>query len=313
MALQIHDAELSMLLHRRPLLRHSTSEKSQQQSLLSFEANTASKWVSAHRQHVEHDTLAPDSNNHFYQDNTIRNNLFRAYATLEGLGAMMMDDRLHNRLDQAAFSAHQQCLLDWYKLHASSILDQHSDYLCLRGLWHGTYLYLLADVDQLEVAIGRDGPEAARDATAAVTKWAATTAALRSMLHVLSAQRYFQSVPFKNIPAIHGPRILFTAAVAWYCFTKYSHVRDMSVDMSEASLPELKAFGSNIDHFRHVLGTSMSPHATPATQTMTLCDFGTLLRRMPEWGLAGKFAAIVARLVDGDASDCRPSTPELHD
>ena len=265
----------------------------------SFAATTAAKWVSTAKQEARSGTTRAGNVGPPYP-----RELFNAYVKLEGLGVMISEDRLRDRLDQAAFNTHQQGLLDWYELHAESLGEDQPDQLCLRGLWHWTYMALLVDLDQLETAIGRDGPGPARDAISYVTKWASTPNSSRCMLHAFFIQKQFQSFRFEDIPAIHAPRILFTAAIAWYCYIQYGRgndAADLSVELFDASLPEFQVMGSNVGHLSHISSLSWSPGTTSSIKMATLCKLGRLLQRMTDWGLAGKFAEIVARLIDGEA------------
>lgn len=270
LALQIHDAELSALLHRGPILKHSISEQQRQASTRSFAASTASEWASAAKQHDRLDTTRIENHGQSHS-----RDLFHAYVKLEGLGVMISDNRRQNRLDQAAFDTHQQDLLGWYELYAESLGDDQPDQICVIALWHWTYMALLVDLDQLESAIGRDGPEAARDALPYVTNWATTPSASRCMLHAYLMQKQFQSFRFKAIPAIHAPRILFSAAIAWYCYIQYGQGHDAvnpSVDLFDASLPEFRVISSSIGHLSHITSLSWSQGTTTSIKMATLCE-----------------------------------------
>lgn len=297
--MQIHDAELSALLHRDPFLKHLKSEQPWQAVPRSFAATTASKWASAPKEPAGLDTIrVENAGQHHPRD------LFNAYVKLEGLGVMISEDRLQDRLDQAAFNTHQQGLLSWHESYGESLGEDQPDQLCLVALWHWTYMNLLVDLDQLESAIGREGPEAARDAISYVTNWASTQNSSRCMLHAFLIQKRLQSFRFNDIPAIHVPRILFSAAVAWYCYIHYGRGNDAansSVKLFDTSLPEFRAMGSNLSHLSYIASLSWSQGATSSIKEATLCELGGLLQRMTEWGLAGKFANIVARLIDGEA------------
>ena len=265
----------------------------------SFSATTASKWASTAKQHARSDPTRVENAGQSHP-----RDLFDAYVELEGLGVMITDDRLRDRLDQAAFDTHQQGLLSWYESCAESLGQKQPDQLCLKALWHWTYMNLLVDLDQLESAIGRDGPEAARDAVTYVTQWSSTPSSSRCMVHAFFIQKQFQSFRLEDIPAIHAPRILFTAAIAWYCYIQYGPGNDGAnslVDLFDANLPEFRIMGSDIGHLSHISNMSWSPSTTSSIKMATLCQLGGLLQRMTEWGLAGKFAMIVARLIDGEA------------
>jgi hypothetical protein len=89
---------------------------------------------------------------------------FSEYVILDGYGTSIAEDRLHGRLDDAVISSYQEALKQWYNIHSQDDNEEQPDQLCLLVLWHWVYMSLLVDFDQLEQAIGRDGPEAAKTA-----------------------------------------------------------------------------------------------------------------------------------------------------
>lgn len=163
---------------------------------------------------------------------------------------------------------------------------------------------LLVDLDQLESSIGRDGPEAAQDSISYVLNWVSTPNSSRCMLHAFLIQKQVQSFRFDQVPALHVPSILFSAAVAWYCYIKYvpgNDALDSSVTVFDTSYPEFKAVTSSIRQLSSITSLSWKPGALSSIKAATLCELGGLLQRMNEWGLSGSFEKVVARLVDSEA------------
>ena len=233
-----------------------------------------------------------------------QSDLFTAYITLEGIGVKIAEDRRKGNLDRDAFNTYQKSLTSWHQSYSESVEEQDPDQLCLLPLWHWTYMNLLVDLDQLESAIGRDGPEAAQDSMSYVSDWISTPNSSRCMLHAFLIQKQVQSFRFDQVPALHVPRILFSTAVAWYCYIKYgpgNDALDSSVTVFDTSYPEFRAVTSSIRQLSSITSLSWKPGDLSSIKAATLCELGGLLRRMNEWGLAGSFEKVVARLVDSEA------------
>ncbi len=231
--------------------------------------------------------------------------IFTAYMKLEGLGVMIAEDRRQGRLDKATFDNHQKVLLGWYESYAGFAGQEQPGQMCLITLWHWTFMTLLVDFDQLESAIGRDGLEAAQNATAYVSTWASTPNSSRCMLHAFLIQKQLQCLSFDDIPAIHVPRILFSAAIAWHCYIHYrrgNETLESSVKLFDTSMPEFSILGPiSLNQLSYITSLSWNQGAKSSIKAATLCELGGLLQRMNHWGLAGKFAGIVARLIDGES------------
>jgi hypothetical protein len=265
----------------------------------SFEATTAISWISSARQEVETDTITVGSNGQLHQ-----RDLFTAYIKLQVIGVKIGEDRLQESLDHESFNSHQEALLRWHEYYADSVEEEDPDRLCLISLWHWTYMHLLVDLDQLEAVIGRDGPDVAQEAISYVSNWVSTANSSRCMLHAFLLQKQVQSLRFNQIPALHIPRILFSAAIAWYCYLRYGpghDALDISNSVFDTSLQEFKAVGPKaLKQLPSITSLSWNQGALSCIKATTLCELGALLHRINEWGSAGTFAKVVARLIDNE-------------
>lgn len=166
---------------------------------------------------------------------------------------------------------------------------------------------LLVDFDQLERAIGRNGPDAARDAIGYVIKWVSSPNSKRCILHAFLLQKRLQSSNFDEIPAIHVPRTLFSAAIAWHCYVQYGRHKgtlDATAGPWKTDFPELIELDPNAQcHLSYIAGLCGNNYDKSSVQAATLCEIGYLLQRMNQWGIARKFADIVACLVGGGLED----------
>lgn len=264
-----------------------------------FLATTASNWASAAKQDDAVQATVAERVDHPHLGD-----FFTAYVKLEDIGVNIIEDRRQGRLDEAALSSYQQILQRWHKSYAECAGEEQPDQSCLIILWHWTYMTLLVDFDKLESAIGRDGPEAAHDAITYVLSWASTPNSSRCMLHAFLIQKQLQLFRFDHVPAIHVPRIAFSTAIAWHCYINHggdNNALESSIRLSNTGMPELKVLGPDSQsHLSYISSLRWSRGAMSSIKAATLCELGGLLRRMNEWGLAKKFAGIVACLIDGE-------------
>ena len=287
------------MLHREPFLKSVKAINASPPTYRSFEATTASSWASSASEGCGSDTITVRSTSQPHQ-----RDLFTAYVKLQVIGGGIGDDRLQDKLDQDTFRAHQEALLHWHEYYAGSIKEEDPDHLGMMALWHWTYMHLLVDLDQLECAIGRDGPDAAQEAISYVSDWVSTPESSRCMLHAFLLQKQVQSIRFDQTPALHIPRILFSAVIAWYCYIKYgpgNDVLDPSAAPFDTNLPEFKAAGPKaIKQLASITNLGWNQGALSCIKAATLCELGGLLQRIKEWGSAGTFAKVVAHLIDNE-------------
>lgn len=300
LALHIHDAELSALLHREPLLKHGKLKFPTRANYRSFEATTALEWASSTMHDAASDTITVDSTSQPDQQD-----LFTAYIKLQGIGIKIGEDRQQDNLNRDTVNSHHENLLSWHETYSEAVEQEASDHLCLLALWHWTYMTLLVDLDKLEVAIGREGPEAAQEAVPYVLDWVSTPESSRCILHAFLLQKQLQTLRFNQTPAIHAPRIIFSAAIVWYCYLKYGPGNDVSspeTTVFGTDAPEFKAAGPKVlKRLSFITSLSWNQGALSCIKAATLCELGGLLHRINEWGLAGTFATVVARLIDNEA------------
>ena len=159
---------------------------------------------------------------------------------------------------------------------------------------------LLVDFNQLECAIGRDGPEAARLANEYVSSWVLSPDSTRCVLHAFLLQKQLELVKFDQVLAIHVPRITFAAAIAWYCYLQHGppdNAGSLSGEMA-VRFPELSELGPTTSgQLSDIPWLNGRRGATSMIKAATLCKLGILLQRMVHWGITERFAEILAQLI----------------
>lgn len=232
---------------------------------------------------------------------------FFAYVSLEGIGTSISKDQRDGRLDDTAFNSYHDDLVSWYKNYSELMTREQSGQLSLPMLWHWVYMCLLVDFDQLECAIGRDGSEAAESAADYISYWVSSPNSTRCALHAFLAQRQLQSLPFDNVPAIHVPRILFSAAVAWYCYLQYGLGQNSAttlLDDPTSHFPELGMLSPPTQkQLVDITQLSWKRGGMSDLKAATLCQLGDSLQHIKHWGIARAFAKIVACLIYRDPRD----------
>ncbi|KAH7348902.1 hypothetical protein BKA65DRAFT_397962 [Rhexocercosporidium sp. MPI-PUGE-AT-0058] len=298
LALYIHDAELSFLYQRDSLLKHRRSENETLTTSRAFAATSAKDWAEILT--ADHEQPATGSVCHSHPRDA-----FAAYIKLESIGVLISEDRRQGCLNDVTSKRYEDSLLRWYEGFSGLLRADQSDEFCLLSLWHWTFMNLLVDFDRLESAIGRDGPGETQESLEYVSSWASTPAASRCMMHAFLLQKRLEALRFNETAAIHVPRILFSAALASYCYIHYgpgndgdSHPSASRFDMSH---PEFQLLGSYIGHLSRLTRLTWSRAITSSITAATLCEINGFLQRVNEWGLAGRFRNIIARLIDGEA------------
>ncbi|PVH73612.1 hypothetical protein DL98DRAFT_606979, partial [Cadophora sp. DSE1049] len=296
LALHIHDAELSFLYHRDSLLKHRRSENETLETSLAFNATTARDWEACLKTEQEPQVETGGLHRQRPVDT------FALYVKLEAIGVLIADDRRQGCLE-TTFTSYEESLLRWYNSFTrNQPADQH-DELCLPPLWHWTFMNLLVDLDKIESSIGRDGPERGYQALEYVTTWASTKDAARCMMHAFMLQKRLEALKFDDSPAIHVPRITFAAAIVSYCFITYGPGNDPQngpSNLFDTTAPEVRVLGVDIKQLAYISRLTWNRNAASSVTAATLCVLNGLLERMNVWGLASRFADIVARLIDGE-------------
>ncbi|KAL2855152.1 hypothetical protein BJX68DRAFT_231661, partial [Aspergillus pseudodeflectus] len=197
-------------------------------------------------------------------------------------------------------------LITFYTTHLKPYHQrERPDPLSLLVLWHGVFISLSADIDSLELAIGREGAHQARSPRIAtyVRAWANSSRGQRAAIHAALVLRHLEQLPLSMEPAIHVPRVVFRAAIAWYCYTKYRDLDQQDYAHSAGGnttglvpdFPELKEMEVNC---RQAL-FSASGWKTGSTRRSAMAESTTfgglvdLLQRMGHWGLSKRLAGIL--------------------
>ena len=162
------------------------------------------------------------------------------------------------------------------------------------ALWHAVFLYLLVDINKLELAIGRDvnnPPSLVQEEVAYAMKWASTPSAKRAVIHGTLLQKQLANTPLDAEPAIHVPRALFHTGVVWYCWAKFAPQVDDGRNV-DREWDEMEMLGVDTDKIPGAGGSGRR-----VIEKANLCALTDMLRRVGHWGIARRFARILGELV----------------
>lgn len=249
--------------------------------------------------------------------------MLSSWAVLSGIGATICEYRHLNLLSQAHITDLEADLVAWYRMRNCCTTEfcwnrKQSDLpFCLRPLWHYTFMTLAADIDLLEIAVGRDGTNISPSVLEHVRTWMSSPESKRCLLHALFLQNLLKSTTVDTTTAIHTPRIIFTAALCWYCFMLYLPWCAASLDTDSSSLldedteyllglPEIQLLRDNVNtagttivdstisEFKRILGTNAAD-----MKASTFCVLGSILRRLGTSGISQKFTDLIHVFITG--------------
>jgi hypothetical protein len=225
---------------------------------------------------------------------------FTAYAFLAGIAARICETRKLGELDDSARSEFVKSLVEWYQEFSRS--SDTTDPLCLMVLWHSTFMALLADLDMLERAVGRDTPEALESSTKDFRRWVSSLDAKRCIVHGLLAHKNVRELQLGMEPAIHIPRTLFLAGMTLFCYTlPQVPPLDMGRETFQQellALPEMKLIDTSGALYIFEQDRKCSGKLS-AIEASALCNITDLLQRIGHWEIARKYASTLESVLHG--------------
>lgn len=254
--LYIHDAELTALFHHEPIFRHNTNSLPNISSADLFNAPSAAVWAARLRRE-EHDDMLDtetslDPKEAETPENRRRYPILLRHAMLSGIGASIAECRYLKRLTFDMIAKHESDLIFWHRnfpeypgpraeqtgtTQPTTLATPFS----LMPLWHYSFITLIADINVLELAIGKEGSDVSSSVREYVASWISSPDSKRCLLHALLLQNHMVNTSMGSLMAIHTPRVLFAAAVCWAAYMIYQP--------STASYPSTSASPPNFSHF----------------------------------------------------------------
>ncbi|OJJ66954.1 hypothetical protein ASPBRDRAFT_59377 [Aspergillus brasiliensis CBS 101740] len=291
-ALNIHDAELASLMHHEPIRKHRFAQYPLLASEPMFMAPTAVRWAEMFRQSPSYTKFSLSSDSDFYTAG--HDSRFAVYSVLESINAHIIEARLSGTLEDRRSQDLSGLLMHWWsKYSLQYIQEEEDDPFSLPVLWHSIYMSLYSDMDLLERAVGRNGHAAANGSQHRVQAWAGSLDASKCLVHALLIQRYLERMRISSEPAIHVPRALFSAALAWLCFTRLG--QQQSINLKAFDAPEIQLLGSETA-LQEAQGQAFGDSAfADVNHLHRLID---LLHRFGRWTISKTFATVLCTALE---------------
>ncbi|KAJ5456107.1 uncharacterized protein N7458_003690 [Penicillium daleae] len=241
-ALHIHDTEYCTLLNVEPLLRHIACQILYISPRRSWEAATAQEWQESLKNEPTDLTdvrRTPSSGQTFLYPMLAEEhglNSFGIYCRLENISGSISAAKMLG--SWPASSAHAEMSLlefhDTYLRHSIDDATAADDPYSLEILWHSAFILMSADLNRLELALGRQGYMESQLHLDHAKSWARSRNGARCAAHGALILRKSEVVPLGSNVAIHVPRVLYWAALVWYCFLEFA--RDQSTQLAYEDL-----------------------------------------------------------------------------
>lgn len=163
---------------------------------------------------------------------------FHNYLELEGLAASAIE--MKNSSDLTERKSFENILINFHKKRISHNRGHKVDSYCLSILWHSIFFSLYADINRLELVIGKEGFTEAQNHVEAVRSWASSPDGQCSALHAALILRELEKENIGTEPPMHIPRIIFRAALVWFCYTRFgTDTTDSRLTMQSSALQRI--------------------------------------------------------------------------
>jgi hypothetical protein len=314
LGLYILDAELASLYHAPPNLRHPGNRHYYTCAKEVFEAPDAASWARAMTAHPPGTNTIRD----YLNDRRQGAALGRTYQASEGLGYMGVPDpeddftlyiiligiqgqvcEAHEVDTQFAPATQHEIttlLIAWYHSYTrwrthNQVNSESPFYLLI--LWHSIFVSLLSNLNDLEIAFGSLGAQAAAGHVQIVSRWAITPDAKRAALHAIRVRQLLNQLSLSTVPPIHVPRIAFQMAIVYWCYIRF---RESGPSPNGREDPvgingwrEFPTSGVNVKELLRDLQRSRNGLGCDHP----LSPFSEILQRLGYWGIAKKLGDIL--------------------
>jgi hypothetical protein len=312
MGLYIHDAQLASLFHHDPILRHNATPLSIAASNELFSAPSAAQWAqlmrrcsptqTSLRQHLYFSQSQEAQEHPLAAEISCSHSRLSCYVILHSIEAAV-EEASQTSLgwpNQQSFSKFFDALICWYDAYGTICSTHEADTFCLIILWHKIFMSLLVDFNALERAIGRDGSSNAVSAQDYVNVWASSVDAKRCIIHASLINRLMGAMHVDAEPAIHVPRCMFLAAIAWYCYVKFGVV-DNTTPVADGAFdfPEFRILDINPEQYLFEV-SGFQKRKPSVIEASPLCRLTDMLHKIGHWDIARRFARILGLLIHGD-------------
>ncbi|KAJ5664573.1 hypothetical protein N7507_005304 [Penicillium longicatenatum] len=308
--IHVHDVEISELFLTNPYLRHSPKHMPPLSDDDLWAATTVEEWSQKMMSRLSR------SNNHSYgtylhlpetvvnlatlsSSTPIRSD-FHNYLELEGLAASAIEAK--NTHDVNERKSFENLLVDYHKSYIGPNRELKMDSFCLSALWHSIFFSLYADINRLELVIGKEGFIEAQNHVEHVRSWASSPDGQCCALHAALILRELEKIKIGTEPPIHVPRIIFRAALIWFCYTCFG--TDTTDSRQTMQHPALQKIGVNCQSLSFEANGFKASRPT-TSESSTVSGLVDILSRVGHWGISQLMWSILNLLVPDVKDDER--------
>ena len=280
-------------MHQDPLLRHGFDSIPPLGPEKLFNASSAMQWDSL-RSSFPLDQAKSSTSESANENPEFNSSAFMAYSSLECINALTCRRRKFSVLDDTSLSQLEDGLLAWCKKYQALWKRPQKEPFQMRILLCSNYLALLVNLDMLERAVGRDGPETAERASTVAKAWAASPQALRCLMYANVILKEIGETRIGDEAAIHSPRAAFQAGLIFLGYASFGfEAQDVNATSElEAMLDETFVYTAE-----HVEACTLSQPITARAKLRLTID---ALERVGRCGLASRLATLLNYLAESE-------------
>jgi len=296
------DSEIAAMFHHGPAVRKQWSQLPRLSSKESFAAGTPSTWWKVMIKEAEARNLSPARAPDFYLSPKgsvdvelpeIANEV-ELYVQLERIGSTACESSdLSTAQESRAVLECQSLRSLWLSRYCTTPAFQVQEQ-SLMMLWHSIFIRMYSDLDMLEIATGRDGPKAAKEAEETVKSWARSPEAARSALHCMLVQRQFAHMPIGKECPLHTAACLFRSGIVWYSYVRFG-CNNRFIAKEQGHMREFQSLKLDLDR---IFLEEMSSRVGKPLELIVLKTVD-LLQRITHWKVADRLASTLLALLDG--------------
>ncbi|KAJ5987624.1 hypothetical protein N7451_011989 [Penicillium sp. IBT 35674x] len=287
----VHDVEISELFLTDPYLRHSPKRLPPLSDDALWAATTVEDWsqkimsrLSSSKSQIYGTHLHPPEaivNEATLSSSAPPKSDFHNYLELEGLAASAIEAK--NTSDPTERKSFENSLINFHKSHISPKGGHKGDSYCLSVLWHSIFFSLYADINRLELVIGKEGFTEAQNHVEHVRSWASSPDGQCCALHAALILRELEKENIGTEPPMHIPRIIFRAALVWFCYTRFgTETTDSQLTMQSSALQRI-----GVNSQRLLFEANGFKVLRPTTsESSTFSGLVDILSRAGHWGIS---------------------------
>ncbi|KAJ6104883.1 hypothetical protein N7486_003572 [Penicillium sp. IBT 16267x] len=308
--IHVHDVEISELFLTDPYLRYSPKKLPPLSDDDLWAATTVEDWsqkmmarLSGSKNHMYGTHLHPPETliNQATSSSSPNSRIdFHIYLELQGLAASATEAKIaHDSTERKCF---ENILINFHKSHISPNRGLKNDPYCLSALWHSIFFSLYADINRLELVIGKEGFTEAQSHIDQVRSWASSPDGQCCALHAALILRELEKENIGTEPPMHIPRIIFRAALIWFCYTRFG--TDTTDSRQTMKSPALQKIGVNCQRLLFE-ANGFKVFRPTTSESSTFSGLVDVLSRVGHWGISQLMWSILNLLLPDVKDDER--------